>query len=115
MTASAQGLLSPRFVAEALTQEIHQLLSLEYGRRILEALSVAPAGRTARWIDLRVIGESGSSKSAFVTLNRLKEAGWAESVGPKGSRIWSITDRGRKALAYARAGDSIGNGGVGVP
>lgn len=107
MTASAQGLLLPRFVAEALTQEIHQLLSLAYVRQILEALDDAPTGRTARWIDVHVVGDAGSPKSAFAGLNRLAEVGWAVPKGPKGARVWSISERGRKALAYARNGDSI--------
>lgn len=107
MTTSAQGLLSPTFVAEALTQEVHQLLSLGYVRQILEALADAPDGRSARWLDVHVVGDTGSPKSAFVSLNRLAEAGWAASRGPKGSRVWSVTDRGRRALEYARHGDAI--------
>ena len=114
MTASAQGLLSRTFIDDALTQEVHQLLSSPYVRKILEALESASNGLTARWIDVHVVGEEGSGKTAYVTLNRLGDAGWASYRGPTGSRVWSITDRGRKALVYAREGDSIGNDGVGV-
>jgi hypothetical protein len=115
MTASAQRLLSPTFITDALTQEVHQLLSLTHIRQILEALESAPDGRTARWLDVHVVGEAGSAKTAFVGLNRLAEAGWAEARGRKGARVWVITERGRAALNYARSGDSIGKGGVGVP
>lgn len=107
MTAPAVRLLSPTFVADTLTQEIHELLSLVYARRILEALEEAPDGRSARWIDVHVVGDSGSPKSAFAGLNRLEIAGWAVPKGPKGSRVWSITDRGRRVLNYAREGDSL--------
>ena len=114
MTVSAQRLLSRTFIDDTLTQEVHQLLSSPYVRKILEALDAAPDGLTARWIDIHVVGEEGSGKTAYVTLNRLGDAGWASYRGPTGSRVWSITDRGRKALVYAREGDSIGNDGVGV-
>lgn len=114
MTVSAQELLSRTFIDDALTEEVHQLLSSPYVRKILEALEIAPDGLTARWIDIHVVGEEGSGKTAYVTLNRLGEAGWASYRGPKGSRVWSITDRGRRALGYARNGDSIGIQGAGV-
>lgn len=114
MVVSAQGLLSRTFIDDALTQEVHQLLSSPYVRKILEALVTARDGLTARWIDIHIVGEEGSGKTAYVTLNRLGDAGWASYRGPRGSRIWSVTDRGRKALLYAREGDSIGNGGVGA-
>lgn len=114
MTVSSQGLLPRTFIEDALTQEVHALLSLAHAREILQALDSSSDGRTARWIDVNVIGESGSAKTAYVTLNRLARVGWAQSQGPKGSRVWTITERGRRALAYARQGDSIGNAGVGV-
>lgn len=77
-------------------------------RKILEALETAPSGLTARWIDIHVVGEGGSGKTAYVTLNRLGEAGWASYRGPKGLKVWSITERGKAALEYARRGDSVG-------
>jgi len=113
MATSTQGLLSRSFVADALTQEVHELLSRTHVRPILEALGATADGRAARWVDIHVVGESGSPKTAFVTLNRLAKAGWVVPRGPKGSRVWTITDRGRRALEYSRQGDSIGNGGVG--
>lgn len=112
MSVSAVKLLSGEFVKEALTQEVHRLLSLGYAREILDALAAAPQGRSARWIDVKVVGEEGSSKTAFVLLNRFLDAGWAIPKGPKGSRIWSITDKGRHALEYARQGDSFGRAGL---
>jgi hypothetical protein len=112
MTVSARRLLSEKFIADTLTQEVHQLLSLTHLREILEALEDSAAGRSARWLDVHVVGDQGSAKTAFVTLNRLAEAGWVTSKGPKGSRAWVISDRGRRALAYARAGDSIGIDGI---
>jgi len=116
MATTAQGLLSPAFVLDTLTQEVHQLLSLAYVRQILEALSESPKGLTARWIDVHIVGDTGSPKSAFVSLNRLAEAGWAASKGPKGSRVWNVTERGRKALGYAREGDTLAKyGGPGHP
>lgn len=113
MSTSAKRLLSPTFVADALTQEVHELLALAHVRDILEALDSSSEGRTARWIDIHIIGESGSPKTAFANLNRLAAAGWALHQGPKGARIWKITDRGRKALEYSKKGDSFGFDRVG--
>lgn len=114
MLTTAERLLSPTFVADALSQEVHEILSLTHVRPILEALDAAPEGKSARWIDIHIIGETGSPKTAFVTLNRLAKVGWAVSRGPKGSRMWSITDRGRRALKYSRQGDSIASGDADV-
>jgi len=102
--------LPPTFIADALTAEVHQVLSLTHARAILEALESARDGRSARWLDIQVIGESGAPKTVFTTLNRLAEVGWASPIGRKGARVWTITDRGRRALEFARSGDSLEDG-----
>lgn len=113
-TTASQKLFSPAFLQDTLTQEVHRLLSLQYARPILEALSDHPEGLDTRWLDVRVVGVDGSARTAYVLVGKLEGAGWVESrVGSKPKR-WILTTRGKEALAFAQHGDLIGKRGVGA-
>jgi hypothetical protein len=114
ISTAPQRLFSPTFLQEALTQEVHRLLSLQYARPILEAMEAHADGVTTRWLDVHVVGDGGSAKTAYVVVRKFEQAGWvAPRKGPNG-QLFVLTSRGQEALGLARRGDSIGNGGVGV-
>lgn len=115
MSASTvtQRLLPPTFLQEALAQEVHKLLSLKYARPILEALAGHIEGLEVRWLDVKVVGLEGSSKTASVVAKKLRAAGWVTpKPGTKPERL-VLTAKGREALELAQKGDSIGSSGVG--
>jgi DNA-binding HxlR family transcriptional regulator len=104
MEATAQRILSPKFILQELTDEIHKLLGLKYTRAILQRLENEPDGMTFREVDVKIIGSEGSPGSADSTLKKLKEVGWVENKNSS----YVITKRGREALTYARQGDGLG-------
>ena len=112
--AASQKLFSPTFLREALTQEVHRLLSLQYARPILEALEANPGGQDVRWLDVKIVGTAGSARTAYVVVQKLSEAGWLAPKAGSKPQLWVLTPRGRDALHFARQGDSIGKGGAGV-
>ncbi len=115
MSAStgAQRLFSQTFLQEALAQEVHRLLSLQYARGILEALDEHHEGLDVRWFDVKVVGVEGSGRTAYVVVKKLSAAGWISSRAGTKPQRWLLTPKGKEALDLARQGDSIGNGGRG--
>jgi DNA-binding HxlR family transcriptional regulator len=110
----AEKILSPIFIQEELTDEIHKLLGRKYTIPILKGLAKANEGLGFRWIDVEIVGTDGSGSTARKTLTDLMEVGWVKQKGQRG--MYHITDRGRKALSYANEGEkkvSIRNDGVG--
>lgn len=115
ISTPVQGLFSLNFLEETLTEEVHRLLSLRYGRRVLEALEDHPEGFDIRWFDVNVVGTEGSARTAFTLVKRLAAAGWvAPRPGPRPKR-WVLTKKGREALQLARQGDRIEPIGPRVP
>ncbi len=108
-SALAKRILSPQYILEELSDEVHKLLGLTYTRPILENLLKAPDGLSFRAIDVLVIGTAGSAGTAAATLKKLASAGWVEKKGneKRGDSRYHITNRGREALAYAKQGDSL--------
>ena|SRR2546422_6809462 len=108
-SASAKRILSPGYILQELTDEVHKLLGLTYTRPLLEALAKQPTGLSFREIDVGVVGSAGSAGSAASTLKKLIEPGWIEKKGngTKGDSRYYITKRGREALAYAKEGDDL--------
>ena len=107
MATSPQRLLATAFVVDTLMQEIHRLLSSEHVRTLLDELDKQSSGLTARWVDVHIVGETGSSKTAYEVLKRLSQAGWVTHVQGSQPRAWKISAKGRQALEYARAGDAL--------
>ena len=103
MEATAQRILSPKFILRELTDGIHKLLGLKYTRAILERLLKEPDGMSFREVDVEIIGSEGSPGTSDSTLKKLKEVGWVENKN--GSYV--ITKRGREALEYAKQGDVL--------
>ncbi|MFZ0890869.1 MAG: hypothetical protein WB778_05200 [Thermoplasmata archaeon] len=107
MATSPQRLLATTFVTDTLMQEVHRLLSSEHVRSLLDELDKHTPGLTARWVDVHIVGETGSSKTAYEILKRLSEAGWVTQVQGSKPQVWKLSAKGRQALDYARAGDSL--------
>jgi hypothetical protein len=115
MSASTaiQKLFSQDFLEEALNEEAHRLLSLNYARKTLEALEAHPAGLSVRWIDVNVVGVDGSSRSADVIVKKLAAPGWLAQVPRVGKapQLWVITPKGAEILRQDRQHDSSGKKG----
>jgi hypothetical protein len=114
MSTAMQRLFSPAFLQEALAQEVHRLLSLQYARGILQALDEHPEGLEGRYFDVKVVGLDGSGRSAYVVLKKLQAAGWITVKSGSKPKLWMVTPKGREALELDHRSDSIGSGGVGV-
>src|SRR5437867_11495828 len=108
-STSAKRILSPRYIQQELTDEVHKLLGLTYTRPILEALAKSQSGLSFRAIDVGVVGTSGSAGTASATLRKLADAGWVEKKENEktGDTRYHITNRGREALQYAKQGDGL--------
>ena len=108
-SALTKRILSPQYILQELSDEVHKLLGLTYTRPILEHLLKAPDGMSFRAIDVGVIGTTGSAGTAAATLKRLTSAGWVEKKenDKRGDSRYYITNRGREALAYSKQGDGL--------
>jgi len=114
-STSPKGLFAPTFIRDTLSQEVHRLLSLDYCRETLEALAIAPEGRSTRWIDVHVVGDKGSGKTAYILVRKLSAAGWIEERGRSERRAWFLADRGRQILEADRATDKVEANLTGIP
>lgn len=83
----------------------NRILGRKYVRPILEGLEREPSGMSFRAIDVKIIGERGSPASGSKTLRKLLDVGWIDNL----DGVYVITEKGHKALNYARQGDALAN------
>src|SRR2546422_11713028 len=103
-SASAKRILSPGYILQELTDEVHKLLGLTYTRPLLEALAKQPTGLSFREIDVGVVGSAGSAGSAASTFKKLHEPGWVEEKGngTKGASRYFTTKRRPSTLGHTQ-------------